>query len=329
MKIVIPMAGMGKRLRPFTLTTPKPLLKIAGKSIVQRLVEKLMIVTKEKITDVAFIIGDFPEDVNKSLYDLGDNLGFKTHIFVQDVALGTAHALSFANDLFDGSNVIVAFADTLFNADFVLDSTKDVIIWTKRVNNPQSYGVVVKNGDLITAFAEKPKQFVSDEAIIGIYYFKDSILLKNKLDNIIDNDLKVNGEYQLTDALQMLLDDGLNFYTENVVDWMDCGNKQVLLETAFKVLAEEDIKQKSLKIDDSVVVPPVFIGENVVLNRCVIGPNVSIEANSNLSNVVIDNSLVFENVSISNSVISDSIIGNSTVINNTKNNYALGDYNTI
>ena len=330
MKIIIPMAGVGKRLRPFTLTTPKPLLKIASKSIVRRLVEKIISVTSEKVTEVGFIIGDFPESVVNDLHDIGKHLDFKVNIYVQDVALGTAHALSFAKQMmFD--NVIVAYADTLFDANFKINNESDVVIWTKKVDNPENYGVVIKNEkSFITEFYEKPVEFVSDEAIIGIYYFKDSKILADKIHYIMTNDIRGNNEYQLTDALQMMLDDGLVFKSQTVDNWLDCGNKDILIRTAGYVLQHFDVQSNlDAKKNNSVIIEPVYLGDNVVLNNCVLGPNVSVEDNSVLTNVIAKNSIISSNSRLSNIVFENSMFGNNSSFFQSIKILDVGDYDKI
>ena len=195
MKIIVPMAGIGKRMRPHTLTIPKPLLPIAGKPIVQRLVEDIAKVCAEPIEEIGFIIGDFGTEVEKHLIGVAEGLGAKGRIFHQEQALGTAHAILCAQDLLEGK-VVVAFADTLFRADFTLDDSKDGIIWVQSVEDPKAFGVIkVDQNNVITDFVEKPQEFVSDMAIIGIYYFKDGANLKNELQYLIDNDIKDKGEY--------------------------------------------------------------------------------------------------------------------------------------
>ncbi|MBN2664714.1 MAG: hypothetical protein JXR68_13780 [Bacteroidales bacterium] len=328
MKIIIPMAGLGKRLRPFTLTTAKPLIKIAGKSIVQRLVEKIINVSNDDVTDVAFILGDFPEDVKINLISISNELNFNVHFFFQKQALGTAHAIAQASELLEGK-VIIAFADTLFNASFKIDESKDVIIWTKKVDNPQNYGVVIKENSRIVAFKEKPQTFISDEAIIGIYYFKNSNLLKYKLDYILNNGISVNGEYQLTDALQFLLDDGLNFISQIVDDWMDCGNKDILIKTASKVLQALETVIESVYKTNNIIIEPVFIGKNVQLNNCIVGPNVSIEDNSIVQNSIIDNSMILSSAKVNNARFTNTIIGNFSNVKFNIAELAVGDYDEI
>jgi glucose-1-phosphate thymidylyltransferase len=329
MKIIIPMAGAGKRLRPFTLTTPKPLLKLAGKTIVQRLVEKITSLISEKVTDVGFIVGNIPADVIQDLHNIGTQLNFKTHIFYQEEALGTAHAINFAKDLLKG-NVIIAYADTLFEADFKLDSESDVVIWTKKVSNPELYGVVVKDGDFIKSFYEKPKTFISDEAIIGIYYFKNGELLRDKIDYILYNNVLENNEYQLTNALQMMLDDGLVFTSQTVKDWLDCGNKELVLNTMFHLLNSNQYETSNQYIsENSVVIQPSFIGKNVKLTNSIVGPNVSIEDNAEITNSVITNSIIYNSAKVINSNVTNSINGNFSVIESIPKVLALADYDNI
>ena len=211
MNIVIPMAGMGKRLRPHTLTTPKPLIEVAGKSIVRRLCEDINQVVGEKIDEIGFIIGDFGKEVEERLLQIAEQLGAKGKIYYQNEPLGTAHAVWCARESLKGK-VTVAFADTLFDAGFAMNTEEDGIIWTHKVEDPSAFGVVRKNDDeTINGFVEKPKEFVSNEAIIGIYYFKSGENLLSELQYLIDNNITKSGEYQLTDALQNMLDKGLKF----------------------------------------------------------------------------------------------------------------------
>src|SRR6185312_5251065 len=200
MNIIIPMAGMGKRMRPHTLTTAKPLIPIAGKPIVQRLVEDIIATSNEKVDEIAFIIGpSFGKEVEEHLCKVAAELGAKGKIVYQEKALGTAHAILCAAESLKG-NVFIAFADTLFKATFNIDTNKDAIVWTQRIDDPSAFGVVKLNAaNEIEAFVEKPKDFVSDLAIIGVYYFKDGAGLKKELQRLIDEDIKQKGEYQITD----------------------------------------------------------------------------------------------------------------------------------
>lgn len=332
MKIIIPMAGMGKRMRPHTLTVPKPLIKIAGKTIVRRLCEDISKISGENIEEIAFIIGDFGDEVEQELLVIANSLGAKGSIYYQTEALGTAHAIYCAKESLSG-NLIVAFADTLFKADFSLEKDTDSIIWVKRVEDPSSFGVIKLDDDnLITDFIEKPKEFVSDLAIIGIYYFKDGDNLRNELQYLIDNDLRENGEYQLTNVLENMKNKGLIFKPAEVCDWMDCGNKNATVLTNQRVL---DYHKKDKLISDthkninSIIIEPCYIGEDVVLKNSVVGPYVSLGAESIVCNSVISNSLIQESANINNVILDNTMLGSFTIVNNAKSELNLSDYSGV
>ncbi len=270
MKLIIPMAGMGTRMRPHTLSIPKPLLPIAGVAIVQRLAEEITAVSASKIEEIGFIIGDFGVAVEKQLKKIAENLGAIPKIYYQKEPLGTAHAVFCASPSLSGK-VIVAFADTLFKANFDLDEKADAVIWTKKVDNPESFGVVkLSNTGKITDFIEKPQEFVSDQAIIGIYYFKDGQMLNTELKYLIDNNITVKGEFQLTDALENMKNKGQVFVPGTVTEWLDCGNKDATVNTNQRILAHLGKKvAKSSKSINSVIIPPCYLGENVVIENSV------------------------------------------------------------
>ncbi|MEC5172329.1 glucose-1-phosphate thymidylyltransferase [Chryseobacterium nepalense] len=315
MKIIVPMAGRGSRLRPHTLTVPKPLIPIAGKPIVQRLVEDIAKVAGEEIEEVAFIIGDFGSEIEKSLIHIAEKLGAKGSIYYQTDPLGTAHAIKCAEQSMSG-NVVIAFADTLFRADFILDKNSDGVIWVKSVEDPSAFGVVkLDNYGFITDFVEKPQTFVSDLAIIGIYYFNSAEKLMDEINYLMDNDIKNGGEYQLTTALENLRAKGAKFTLGKVNDWMDCGNKNATVETNSKILAYEQEAMAqypaSAQIENSLIIPPCFIGENVKISNSKVGPGVSLGNNTVVVNSNIENSLVQENTQINHGNLSNSMIGNS------------------
>lgn len=333
MKIIIPMAGMGKRMRPHTLTIPKPLIPIAGKPIVHILVEDIAKVVNQKIDEIAFVTGRFGDEVEKQLLDIAEKVGAKGHIYYQDTPLGTAHAILCAEEIMEGP-VVVAFADTLFKADFHLDANKDGIIWVNRVENPSAFGVVKVNQDnTITDFVEKPKEFVSDLAIIGIYYFKDGANLRNELQYLIDNKIEKSGEYQLTDALENMKNKGLRFYTDSVTEWLDCGNKDATVYTNQRILELKKSEQKmiadSVKKNNSIIIEPCFIGNNVELNNSIIGPHVSIGDNSVVKHSILTNSIIQSNSLIENANIDNSMIGSYVEYCGDVIDVSVGDYTTL
>ena len=332
MKIIIPMAGRGSRLRPHTLTIPKPLIPVAGKPIVQRLAEDITAMVGEKLEEIAFVIGDFGADVERDLLELAERLGAKGSIHYQHEPLGTGHAILCAAEALSGP-VVVAFADTLFRADFKIDPELDGVIWVKQVEDPRAFGVVqIAEDGSISDFVEKPEDFVSDLAIIGIYYFKSGELLRSELEYIIDNDIRDKGEYQLTTALEAMRVKGQKLYPGKVDDWMDCGNKDVTVETNQRVLEHlkgSPLIAASAENKNSTIIPPCFIGEGVVLENSTVGPHVSIGANTVVKNSTITNSIIQKNSKISDATLDNSMIGNHVVYHGGSTSVSIGDYSVL
>jgi glucose-1-phosphate thymidylyltransferase len=332
------MAGIGSRLKPHTLTVPKPLTIIAGKTIVQRLVEEIVKVVGQKVTDIGFIIGPaakgFPSNTKDKLIKIAEALGAKATVVVQEEALGTAHAIHQSRALLEGP-CVVAFADTLFKADFTLDDKNDGIIWVKKVDNPKAFGVVKLNEGIITDFVEKPEVFVSDLAIIGIYYFKEAEKLRFEIDYLINNKIRGKGnEYQLTDALENLKQKGAQFVPGTVSDWMDNGNKEVTVETHAKVLNYEqqngvNLISKSVKLENANIVPPCYIGEGVVIKNSSIGPHVSLGDGSSVVDSTIKNSIIQTHTHIRNAKLENAMIGNHVDYNGKFSSVSLGDYSQL
>lgn len=332
MKIIIPMAGRGSRLRPHTLTIPKPLIPIAGKPIVERLAEDIISVSSEKVDEIAFVTGDFGDEIDQQLILIANRLGAKGTIFKQEEPLGTAHAIYCAKSCLEGP-VIIAFADTLFQANFQLNTDKDGLIWVKQVKDPSAFGVIkTDESGVITEFVEKPTAFVSDLAIIGIYYFKKAEILKKEIEYLLDNKIVSKGEYQLTDALENMKSKNMQFSSVSVDEWMDCGNKQATIETNSKILEikkEELFIPNSAKIINSFIVQPCYIGENVVIENSKIGPNVSIGSNSSVKNSNIDNSLIQDNTQIVDGNLTYSMIGNHAIYYGVSRSLSIGDYSVL
>nr|AOE11577.1 glucose-1-phosphate thymidylyltransferase [uncultured bacterium] len=332
MKIIVPMAGRGSRLRPHTLTVPKPLVPVAGKPIVQRLVEDITKVCGEPVDEIAFIIGDFGDQVEKDLIKVAEGLGAKGTIYHQEEALGTAHAILCAKESLKG-NIVVAFADTLFKADFTLDTSTDGIIWVSQIDDPSAFGVVkLDDENVITEFVEKPETFVSDLAIIGIYYFKDGEFLSDELQYLIDNDIKEKGEFQLTNALENMKQKGTKFKTGAVREWLDCGNKNATVYSNQRVLEfEKEANNVSDKahIENSVIIQPCHIAENAIIKNSVIGPHVSVGNNTVITTCIIKNSIIQNDSKLAGVTIADSMIGNHASYMGKNKDLSIGDYTEI
>ena len=328
------MAGRGSRLRPHTLTVPKPLLPVGGKPIVHRLVEDIAALCSEKIEEIAFVIGDFGAEVEAELIAVAEKLGAKGKIFYQDKALGTAHAVLCAKEVLEGP-VVVAFADTLFKADFKIDENADGILWVKQIENPSAFGVVqLDNDGNITDFVEKPEQFISDLAMIGIYYFKDGASLRKECEYLIDNNIIKSGEYQLPDALRRLTEAGKKFKPGKVVEWLDCGNKEVTVFTNQRVLEFDrekglDMIHPDSKLINSIIIPPCFIGKDVILENSIVGPHVSLGKGSMVTNSIISNSILQDNAIIMDANLKDSMLGSNAKYKGLARDLSLSDYSII
>ena len=298
------------------------------------MVEDIAAVCADKIDEIAFVIGDFGDQVEKELLQVAEKLGAKGSIYYQNEPLGTAHAVLCASEKLVGP-VVVAFADTLFRADFKISPSDEGILWVKQIEDPSSFGVVKLNtaGEIVD-FIEKPQEFVSDLAMIGVYYFKDGARLKKELDYLIDNKVMKSGEYQLPDALRRMTLSGCGFKPGKVTEWLDCGNKEVTVHTNKRVLDfdfEKNIPlvHASAKITNSQIIPPCFIGENACIDNSIIGPHVSVGANTKIKSSILKNSNVQENTNIANAVIFNSMIGSHVNYNGKANDLSLGDFSIV
>ena len=329
------MAGRGSRLRPHTLTIPKPLIPIAGKPIVHRLVEDIAGVLNQDIDEVAFIIHEsFGAKVEEELLAIAQKLGAKGTIYYQNEALGTGHAIMCAKESLSGPAVI-AYADTLIRADFDIDKTADSVIWVKQVDQPEAFGVINLNEkNEIIELVEKPKEFVSDLAVIGIYYFKDVAVLKNELQLVLDNNIVHGGEYQINGGIKQMMAKGMKFVPGEVDEWMDCGNKDVTVDTNNRMLnfLHNDgihLIDYEVKQENSTIIPPCYIGKNVVLTNATIGPNVSLGDGCHVSDSTIKNSLIQTHSHIKNAHLDNAMIGNHASFDGKFTSISIGDYSVL
>lgn len=313
------MAGKGKRMRPHTLTTAKPLIPVAGMPIVQRLVEDVVKVCGEAVTEIAYIIGpDFGAEVEQDLLHIAKLKGAEGKIYYQQEALGTAHAIWCAKASLSGK-VVVAFADTLFKADFTMNASEEGVIWVHEIDDPSQFGVVTLDAHgYIHDFVEKPTTPISKLAIIGIYFFKEGEQLKNAISHLIEHNIKEKGEFQLTNALAALKAQGVKFVPGKVSEWLDCGNKNATLHTNRRIL-DYDIDNARLlsadaKIKNTIIIPPCYIGSNVEIEHSIIGPHVSIGNGSKITKAHIQNSIIQKQATVLCCSLNASIIGNNATV---------------
>ena len=335
MKIFIPMAGKGTRLRPFTLSTPKPLLEIIDKPIVEHLIDQITSTLSSKIEEIVYILGDeayFDSSVVDSLALISKKYNAKTKIYRQLDKLGTGHAIMCAEDSLTGP-AIIAYADTMIQGKIEINLNADGMIWVKKVENPSSYGVVKLDKESnIIELIEKPKDFISDLAVVGIYYFKESSFLRDELKSHLKEKLEPGREYLLNHGIEKMIEKNKIFKSQEIETWMDCGTPQLLLESAKIIMKskQKDSNENNLSQEGKVIINhPVFIGKNVYVKDSTLGPNVSIGDNCVISDSIIQSSLVYNDSNISNANIKNSILGSNCNYDGSHKEIFLGDYSQI
>lgn len=329
MKLIIPMAGRGTRVRPHSHTTPKPLLPVAGTMIIERIIETFARTLDRTITEVVYILGpDFSEEIKNTLEEMSSRHNAKAIFRVQENALGTAHAVMCAGDNLEGE-VIIVFADTLFDSkQKVSVEDADSVIWLKEVDDPSRFGVAVFDEDVITDFVEKPVEPISNLAIIGVYYFKKGEELQKEIQYLLDHNVTGHGnEYQLTDALDRLLKDGKIFKKATVDEWLDCGTLPAWLDTTGVILEKENHSYG--EYEGSTIHPPVFIGEGVSITSSEIGPNVSIESGSDIKNCTLKNSIIQKQAVLTDCNLENSTVGISAEVRGSKGEIHVGDHSIL
>jgi len=337
MNIIIPMAGLGSRLRPITPTTHKPLIKLAGKTIIHRIIGELYQYTQVK--NIGFVLQQkdilVENNLSQIVRDEFDK-NIKVHFFYQQKAEGTAHAIYCAKKLLKG-RLLVIFSDTLFFLKKPIDFSEldkyDGAIFVKKVIDPSSYGVVKKNNkNIVIDFIEKPTTLISKLAIIGVYYFKDANKLEKEIKNIISKNILEKNEYQLTTALRNLYKKGENFTTIEVQDWLDCGSPKKLIETNTYLLEKRKYKGALLKTQKNTktqIIQPVYIGRNVIIKKSKIGPNVSIEDNCVVEFSDIKNTIIQEGAFIKNGNLKNSILGKFSKYDSKSKSLIIGPYSNL
>ena len=305
MKVVLPVAGNGLRLRPYTEDRPKCLLPLAGKTIIDWIVEESFALNP---SETIFITGYKAEKMDEYLKMKPEWGNVRTVVQSNPQGLGEAIslALPYAND---DEPLLIILGDTLFEADLsILAKADENILYTFKVEDPKRFGVAVTDSDgRITRLVEKPQEFVSDEAIVGIYYIKDTKVLKECLKYLMDNDIRTKNEFQLTDALEMMIQKGCKFRTAPVSRWLDCGLVETLLETNAHVLNRND-NSASLKFEGTEIIPPCYVGKNAKIHGCKIGPNVSIGDDCEISGCSISDAIIWNGVKIANGKVCKTVV---------------------
>jgi len=325
LKAIIPVAGAGTRLRPHTHTTPKVLIKVAGKTIIEYIVDE--IIKYNIIDEIIFIVGYLGRQIKEFIekkYKERINLSF---VF-QSERKGLGHAIYLTRNRIDGEPVLIILGDTVFKADFknIINSNEN-FIGVKEVEDPRRFGVVFLNKDnQIERFVEKPKTTESNLAIVGIYLIQESRELFKKLDYIIKNDIRTKGEYQLTDALQLMLEDNVKMEIFQVDKWLDCGKPETLLATNKELLEEYGNNRGA---PNSIIIPPVYISETANIKESIIGPYVSVGDNVVITHSIITNSIINDGAFIERLLFTRSLIGREAIIRGIYRHFNIGDSSEV
>ncbi len=329
------MAGKGTRLRPFTLTCPKPLLKIIDKPIVEHLIDQITSRLTTQIDEIIYILSDeayFNSDVVSSLTLIAKKYNAKTKVYRQLDQLGTGHAIMCAEESLNGPS-IVAYADTMIQGQISIAPDVDGIIWVKKVEDPSSYGVVsLDEKNNIIDLIEKPQKYVSDLAVVGIYYFKDISIIRDELKIHLNDKLNPGKEYLLNYGIERMIEKKRVFKSQEIETWMDCGTPKLLIESAKKIMNSQIILEENnsfIKSGNVKITQPVFIGKNVKIKDSKIGPFVSIGDDTDISNSNIESTLIYKSVKVSNADIKNSILGQYSVYDGSNKEIFLGDYSQI
>ncbi len=321
MKVVIPVAGVGNRLKPHTITTPKPLLKVGNKAILDHLLEPLIELNPE---EVIFVIGYKGDQITTHVRN---RFKFKSTFVAQDKLLGLGYAVHMAMQHVKDEPLLVILGDTIVDCDLVrFTNAGDYVLGVRKVENPQRFGIAEIENGYVSDLVEKPQHPKSDLALIGLYYFSDPGLLKQELADLVASGKTTSGEIQLTDALDAMIKNGVKFKPFEVHGWYDCGKKETILTSHQHLLNKFG---RSRQVDGSLINPPVHIADNVRLENSIVGPHVSVDEGTVILNSIISDSIIGRNVRIENMILEESIIGSDAVIIGEKKVVSVGDSTEI
>jgi glucose-1-phosphate thymidylyltransferase len=321
MRAIIPVAGIGSRLRPHTYSIPKVLLNVGGKPIIGHLLDKII---EEGFTEATLIVGYLGDKVREYV---NKNYNISVDFIDQEERQGLAHSIYIARHTFNDEPIMIFLGDTIFDVNLsgVLDSQYSSI-GVKRVENPKRFGIAELEGEFVHKLTEKPENPTTNLALVGLYFIKNSKLLNECLSELISKDIKTKGEYQLTDGLQLMIDRGEKITTFNVEGWYDCGKPETLLLTN-KILLEKQTTK--IYIPDVVIIPPVYISPSCQVSRSVIGPYTTISDGAIITESIIRNSIIGDDSKVYKTLLENSIIGNHASISGLSIKINAGDSTDI
>lgn len=326
MRLLIPAAGKGTRMRPFTLYTPKPLFPLAGKPILSRLIDRVLGWTDIDAITIVVSPGDAGEEVLRVMKETYGNVDAR----IQERALGLGHAVLVGMEgIEDGEDILIVLSDALYDGRFDFSES---FIAVQEVEDPRRFGVVVLDEEgYIVDMEEKPENPRSNLAIVGVYYLKEAGPLREALKELVERDIRTKGEYQLTDALRLMMERNYRFRAPSVDIWWDAGKLDTTMETLFRILDEEGsrIETPPENLENVIVKEPVYIGPGVRVKDSIIGPYVSIEGEATVEESVIERSILLSRSSVRRSIVRDSILGIRSSVEGKTVRAFLGDFSTL
>jgi glucose-1-phosphate thymidylyltransferase len=317
MRAIIPVAGVGSRLRPYTFTVPKVLLNVAGKPIIGHILDKII---ASGFTEATIIVGYLGEMIKEYVLD---NYKIKIDFVEQEERLGLGHAMYISRHTFSKSPILIILGDTIFEVDLKsMVENNQTQIGVKQVDDPRRFGVAETVDGQITHLVEKPETPNSNLALVGLYFITQPDLLVECLSKMIQANTRTKGEFQLTDALQMMIDRGELMKTFPVEGWFDCGKPETLLSTNQYLLEHQPVPPPMKNV---LIQPPAFISPSAKVSHAIIGPNATIAEQATVENTIVRNSIISEGATVQNSLIEDSIIGNNAVVRGNFKRINIGD----
>jgi glucose-1-phosphate thymidylyltransferase len=319
MKVIIPLAGFGTRLRPLTWSRPKPLINVAGKPVLGHILD--IFASMDGIEDVVFIVGWLGEQIEEYVRA---NYRFRSHYVVQEELKGQAHAIHLAREHLTGPCIIL-FVDTLFEADLsglgAIDA--DVVPFVKEVDDPRRFGVVVEEAGRVVRIIEKPEGFEHRKAVVGLYYVREGRELDSAIEYLLAHDIQTKGEYYLADAFQVMIDRGARFVSRPVSVWEDCGTPETVLHTNRYLL--EHGHAREVEATNAVLVPPVHIADGAVIEHAVVGPYATVAAGAVVRNAIVRDAIIDEGARVEDMLIEQSLVGRNTTLRGSFRRLNVGD----
>jgi glucose-1-phosphate thymidylyltransferase len=321
-RAIIPVAGEGTRLRPHTFTLPKVLLNVAGKPILAHILDKIV---SSGITQATFVVGHMADKIKE--YVQREYPTLKADFVEQEERLGLGHAIFIARATLSDEPVLIILGDTIFDVDLTpVLAGKTSALGVKQVSDPRRFGVAETVNGSITRLVEKPEHPVSNLALVGLYYIQQPKLMISCLEEMVKRNVKTRGEYQLTDALQTMIDRGEKMKPFSVEGWYDCGKPETLLSTN-RALLEKHATRRS--VEGVVINAPVYIAATAKLSLCVIGPNTTVGENATISESVVRNSIISDAAQVHKALLDNSIVGNGSIVKGNYKRVNVGDSSEI